>query len=187
MLDAVPKLYAPDVSYDRLKTALGLPVAQAGLVATAAGLFGLLALSDKITSTGAMDLAVVLAMGAVAASLIGTNWTHEVAVKPARLDLLSQTLHRSLGPPIWVARAGLVLLLAAIGAALYSTRPASQPAAAQATISSPTITQTFGDSRGFAVTVSWKNLGDTVTTTLTTAPARRYRGAGEERTATEER
>lgn len=90
LVEAAPKLYAPDVSYDRLKEALALPVAQAGLVATAAGLFGLLALRDKIGNTDAMKAAIILAALAVGVSLVGRYFLREATVK-----LLDSTCSRS--------------------------------------------------------------------------------------------
>jgi hypothetical protein len=161
LVDAIPKLYGLDVSYDRLKEALSLPVAQAGLVATGAGLFGLLALSDKITHPDAMGFAVIFAAAAVALSLVGRYWLREVTLKPARLDLVRERYLQSIREPLQRSRAGLFLLLCAIGLALYSTWPRDGKTDAKATITAPTVTQTSeGISAGLKVT--WKNLAENV-------------------------
>jgi hypothetical protein len=161
LVDAIPKLYGLDVSYDRLKESLSLPVAQAGLIATGAGLFGLLALSDDISHPDAMRTAVFLAAGAVGISLVGRYWLREVTLKPARLDLVRERYEQSIRGPLWRSRAGFLLLLGAIGFALYSTWPSEGTADAKATITAPTVTQT---SEGISVRlkVEWKNLGDNV-------------------------
>ena len=161
LVDAIPKLYGLDVSYDRLKEALSLPVAQAGLVATGAGLFGLLALSDKITHQDAMGVAVIFAAAAVALSLIGRYYLREVTLQPARLDLVREQYLQSIREPLWRSRAGLFLLLCAIGLALYSTWPKDEKTDAKATITGPTVTQTAkGITAGLKVT--WKNLAENV-------------------------
>lgn len=161
LVDAIPKLYGIDVSYDRLKEALALPVAQAGLVATGAGLFGLLALSDDITHPDAMRAAVLVAAGAVALSLLSRFWLREVTLKPARLDLVKERYLQSIREPLQRSRAGLFLLLCAIILALYSTWPKDSKTDAKATITAPTVTQTAeGITAG--LTVSWKNLGENV-------------------------
>lgn len=161
LVDAIPKLYGPDVSYERLKESLSLPVAQAGLVATGAGLFGLLALSDDITHPDAMRTAVILAAGAVAISLVGRYWLREVTLKPARLDLVRERYEESIRGPLWRSRAGFLLLLGAIGFALYSTWPSEGTADAKATITAPTVTQT-SEGTSVRLKVAWKNLNDNV-------------------------
>jgi hypothetical protein len=162
LLDSVSKLYAPDVSLDRLKEALALPVAQAGLIATGAGLFGLLALRDKIGHPDAMKLAVVLAALAVGVSLIGRYFLGEVTIKPRRLDLLRKRFEESIRGPLLRSRIGLVLLLGAILAALVATWPADGEQETRATIESPSTT---GDRSGATIVhqrVTWENLEDTV-------------------------
>jgi hypothetical protein len=161
LADAIPKLYGLDVSYDRLKESLSLPVAQAALVATGAGLFGLLALRDKISHPDAMKWAIILAAVAVGTSLVGRYWLREVTLKPARLDLVKERYEESIRGPLWRSRAGIVLLLGAIGLALHSTWPSESTTAAKATIATPTSTQTAEGIAG-QVKVSWKNLGDEV-------------------------
>jgi hypothetical protein len=161
LVDAIPKLYGLDVSYDRLKEALSLPVAQAGLVATGAGLFGLLALNDKITHPDAMRTAIILAAAAVALSLVGRYWLREVTLKPARLDLVRKRYEESIRGTLLRSRVGLFLLLCAIGFALYSTWPKDGTTDAEATITAPTVTQT---SEGISahLKVAWKNLAENV-------------------------
>lgn len=156
VLDSVPKLYAPDISYERLKEALALPVTQAALVATGAGLFGLLALRDQIAYPGAMKAAVVLATAAVVASLVGRYFLREVTVQPARLDLLEQRHRESIRGPLLRARVGLALLIAAVIAALVSTWP-NEGAATEATISDPIVAE---DAEGITahLKITWNAL-----------------------------
>ncbi len=161
LVEATSKLFAPDVSYDRLKESLSLPVAQAALVATGAGLFGLLALRDDISHPNAMKAAVIVASIAVATSLVGRYWLREVTVKPARLDLLKQRFEESIRGPLWRSRVGIFLLLCAIALALISTWPAKEAASPAATITGPTVTQT-SEGTSVHLKVTWKNLGDTV-------------------------
>lgn len=170
LFDATAKLYAPDISFARSNEALGLPIAQAGLIATGAGLFGLLALKDDIVRPDAMKGAVVFAACAVATSLFGRYRLKKIIVKPARLDLLEKRHEESIQEPLLRSTVGLLLLLAAIVLAIAATWPADKAASPQATIGAPTTTET-GAGVTAQLTVTWENLGESVSEVQTTVDA----------------
>lgn len=167
LTDAVDKLYSPDTSYDRLKEALALPVAQAGLVATGAGLFGLLALEDEISLPWAMKVAVGLAGVAVGLSLVGRYRLEKVTIKPARVDLLRDRHSDMLTKPLGRARVGMALLCGAIAFAMLSTFWPSGDSSPSAKISVPETVQS-GSAYTVTVEVSWTGLPDTATRIRTT-------------------
>jgi hypothetical protein len=154
-------LYGPSASWTRIKDAVGYPVAQAGLVATAAGLFGLLALQDSITHTWAMKVATVVAAGAVGVSVFYGVWLREVDVKPARLDLLRERQISMFDAALQRARLGLGLLLVAVAFAIVATWPSGSKTAS-ATIGNPTVASSAADMRKVTLTVKWSGLDKSV-------------------------
>jgi hypothetical protein len=161
VLDDSGSLYGPSASWTRIKDAVGYPVAQVALVATAAGLFGLLALEDSITHTWAMEVATVAAAVAVAFSVFHGVWLREVEVKPARLDLLRERQTSMFEAAVRRARWGLGLLLLAVAFAIVATWP-SESKPASATIGNPTVASSAADMRKVTLTVKWSGLDKSV-------------------------
>lgn len=114
-----------------------------------------------------MKWAVVLAACAIATSLLGRYWPKTIIVKPARLDLLKKRHEESVKGPLWRSTLGLVLLLAAIVLAIAATWPTDKAASPQATIGAPTTTET-GAGVTAQLTVTWENLGESVSEVQTT-------------------
>ena len=173
VLDDSGPLYGPSASWTRVKDAVGYPVAQVGLVATAAGLFGLLALQSHIAHTWAMKVATVVAAVAVGVSVFYGVWLREEEVKPARLDLLRERQTSMFGTAITRARWGLGLLLVAVAFAIYATWPNGN-ASASATIGNPTVASPAADMRKVTLTVKWSGLDMSVarvSSTITGSPS----------------
>jgi hypothetical protein len=170
ILDDLGSLYGPSASWDRVKDAIGYPVAQAGLIATGAGLFGLLALKDDIGRLWAMKVAIVLSAVAVAISVFYGEWMREEHLRPARLDLLRKRQAKMFRHAVVRAKWGIAFLLAAIALAIVAVWPTDGQTKtdAVATVGNPTVSQGSKGPRRVAVTVSWSNLGDTVTRIVST-------------------
>lgn len=161
ILDDSGSLYGPSASWTRVKDAVGYPVAQVGLVATGAGLFGLLALQDDIGHTWAMKAATVVAAIAVLVSVFYGVWLREEEVSPARLDLLRERQTSMFDSAISRARWGLGLLLVALGFAIYATWPSGNKSAS-ATIGNPTVASPTANMRKVTLTVKWSDLDTSV-------------------------
>lgn len=167
VLDDSASLYGPSASWDRVKDAVGYPVAQVALVATAAGLFGLLALADNIQHPWAMKAATVVAAVAVGASVFYGQWQTETEVVPARLDLLRERQRSMFREAIKRAKLGLALLLVAVVLAIIATWP-SGASKASATFGNPTVAVTAKKVRRARLNVTWSNLADKVATVSST-------------------
>ena len=90
------KLLGPESSWERIKGGVSLPVTQAALIGSAAGLFGLGALKDKAVRPGLLAPAVLVALVCVVLSLLSANRLGTVIFKPSRLDLLRDQYNRAI-------------------------------------------------------------------------------------------
>lgn len=159
--ESAPKLLGPEASVDLVKGALALPVTQAALVGTAAGLFGLGALEDSIARPGLVTLAVFLAALAAGLSLLGTHALTTAMFVPARLDLVRSRYESMVSGPVKASNRGLILLLAAAALALFAVWPPKEDEKEQKGAISTSLQR---DAMGFSAVVeaSWSDLEDEV-------------------------
>jgi hypothetical protein len=167
LVESAPKLLGPEASFDRVKGALGLPVAQVALIGTAAGLFGLSELEDKIARPTLVFLAVLCAMAAVAMSLWGTYALEKVTFVPARVDLVRKRYQEMVSKPLKASNRGVLLLLAAAVLALFAVWPASGADEEQRSTISTTI-QRSADGHVAVVEADWSSLKEEVAAVETT-------------------
>jgi hypothetical protein len=163
--ETAPKLLGPEAALDRVKGALGLPVAQAALVGAAAGLFGLGALKDAIARPWLVSLAVALTLLAIVLSLVGTHALKTVMFVPARLDLVRARYESMVSGPVKASNRGLALLVVAAVAALFAVWPA---ATAEQKGSIDTTVQRAAAGFTAVVAASWRGLDADVATVETT-------------------
>jgi hypothetical protein len=168
VLDDSDALYGPSASWDRVKDAVGYPVAQAGLIATAAGLFGLLALQSDIERPWAMKAATLVAAVATSVSAFWGFWQKAIEEKPARLDLLRSHQRNVFNKAIARARIGIGLLLSAVALAIVATWPTGSAKSASATIGNPTVSAPKAGVKGISLPVNWSGLDKTVASVSST-------------------
>ena len=154
-------LYGPSASWTRIKDAVAYPVTQIALVATAAGLFGLLALQDDIARLWAMKVATIIAALAAVFSIYWGQWHVTEEVKPARLDLLRARQKQMFTDAIRRTRFGLGLLLLAVAFAIVASWPTGG-SAQSASIGSPTVAAATQGMKTVSLTVSWTELDESI-------------------------
>jgi hypothetical protein len=164
--DAKERL-SPKAGTARYAAAVGAPVTNIALLATAAGGFLAIKSEDKLARPSLAFIASVLALSALVLSIVGTALLHGETIKLARLDLLQQPLK----PRFSLPNACVLLFLAALVCAPFSVFPKdSSSASPAASFGAITLMETAKETRA-TFKVTWKNLSQEVSAVRSTVTA----------------
>lgn len=161
ILEDANAYFGPEASIKRVEESINQPIALIGAVATVGGLFGFVAIDEKIQQPWALLLATLAALGALLLALFGRHGLRRDTVQLNRIDQLEARFGSILNSG-WLRQSRIALGLLAV--AFLFAALAVFPGAADTTsvkISSPRM---GGDSATVKphVKVAWSDLGESV-------------------------
>ena len=167
LLDDAGEYFGPKASLERVKDSINVPIASLGSIATVGGLFGFLAIDDKLQHPGALAITVIFGVGSVVVALYGRYGLGRDEVRFNRIDDIEGRFDSILkGKWLKQSRIALGLFAVAVIAAGFAAYPGAADTTSVA-IKVPSFTRN-GDELTPHVEVSWADLGDSVAEVRTT-------------------
>jgi hypothetical protein len=161
ILEDANEYFGPHASIKRLEDSINVPIASIGAVATVGGLFGFLAIDEKIQHPGALLITTGAAVVALVLALFGRHGLRRKTVQLNRIDQIEARFGSILNSG-WLRRSRIALGLLAV--AFIFAALAVFPGAADTTSVKISAPRTGGDG-GIVkphVKVSWSDLGEAV-------------------------